>query len=58
MRSLFLDYEIALFFSTREEIAGLESWFASLLPQCGELGQAGSARVLVEAVARLLGPLA
>jgi cardiolipin synthase len=58
MRSLFLDYEIALFFSTREEIAGLESWFASLLPQCGELGQAGRARVLVEAVARLLGPLA
>ena len=58
MRSLFLDYEIALFFSTREEIAGLESWFASLLPGTRELLPAGRGRVLVEAVARLLGPVA
>lgn len=58
MRSLFLDYEIALFFSTSPEITALAAWFESLLPECGEMAPAGQGRVLVESVARLLGPLA
>jgi cardiolipin synthase len=58
MRSLFLDYEIALFFSDRAQIQALATWFESLLPQCGPLAPARRGRVLVESVARLFGPLA
>jgi cardiolipin synthase len=58
MRSLFLNYEIALFFSTRPEIDALATWFESLLPDCGTLAPAGRSRALMEAVARLFGPLA
>jgi cardiolipin synthase len=57
MRSLFLDYEIALFFSSPEEVTALADWFASLWPACGRLTPAGRARLAVEGVARLLGPL-
>jgi cardiolipin synthase len=57
MRSLFFNYEIALFCSSPGEIARLAAWFETLWPSCGELARAGRARVLVESVARLLGPL-
>lgn len=58
MRSLLLDYEIALLLSSREEIDALVRWYESTLAGCGELAPAGRARVLVEGVARLIGPLA
>jgi cardiolipin synthase len=58
MRSLFLNYEIALFFSERHEVDGLAAWFESILPQCGPLPAVRRSRVLVESVARLFGPLA
>ena len=57
MRSLFLNYEIALFCSTATEIATLAAWFETLWSSCGELAPAGRARILVESVARLVGPL-
>jgi cardiolipin synthase A/B len=58
MRSLFLDYEIALFLSRREEIDALSRWYRSVLADCGPLRSAGRVRTLVEGVARLFGPLA
>lgn len=58
MRSLFLDYEISLFMSTRPEIATIERWFESVWPDCGVLRPARGARTLLESVARLVGPLA
>jgi len=57
MRSLFLNYEIALFCSSPKETAVLAAWFESQWPECGPLAPAGRARSLVEAVARLVGPL-
>ena len=57
MRSLFLDFEIALFFTSTTEIATVAAWFETLWPVCGELPAAGRAREIVEAVARLIGPL-
>jgi cardiolipin synthase len=57
MRSLFLNYEIALFATSAREISALDAWFGSLWPECGELPVGGRGRVLVESVARLIGPL-
>jgi cardiolipin synthase len=57
MRSLFLNFEIALFATSAAEIEALAAWFDSLWSDCGELPPAGRARVLVESVARLVGPL-
>jgi cardiolipin synthase len=57
MRSLFFNYEIALFCSSAAEAASLAAWFDTLWPSCGTLAPAGKVRVLVEAVARLIGPL-
>jgi cardiolipin synthase len=58
MRSLFLDYEIALFFYSKPEIATLAGWFEGLLARCGpRLADAGRARALAEDFGRLLGPL-
>ncbi|HUJ58617.1 MAG TPA: phospholipase D-like domain-containing protein [Kofleriaceae bacterium] len=57
MRSLFFNFEIAVFCSSEPEIAALDAWFQSLWPQCGELSPAGRGRVLVESIARLVGPL-
>ena len=58
MRSLFLDYEIALFFTGPHEIAFMEGWFERTMKDClkgppaaGKLG-AG-----LESIARLLAPL-
>ena len=57
MRSFFLDYEIALFIETAEEVAAMRRWFEGLLPSCGTLPVPGRAKKLVESVARLLAPL-
>jgi cardiolipin synthase len=57
MRSLFLDYEIALFTSTAAEVKALAAWYESLLPSCGPLAPAGRARALGEDICRLFGPL-
>jgi len=57
MRSLFLNYEIALFLSSAREIAISAAWFEALWPSCGALRPASKPRLLVESVARLIGPL-
>ncbi len=58
MRSLFLDYEIAMFLTGPAEAARLCAWFEETLAGL-ERGTAvaGRARVQVEGVARLLSPL-
>ena len=58
MRSLFLDFEIALFFTGPEEVRRLTSWF-EVTRASSEAGapRAGWARTQVESVARLLAPL-
>ena len=57
MRSLFLNYEIAMFATSPAEIAALAAWFESVFPACRELPPAGAVKNLVESVARLVGPL-
>jgi len=57
MRSLFLNFEISLFFTSRAEIEALAGWFESMWPACGPLAPAGRARMTIEALARLIGPL-
>ena len=58
MRSLFLDYEIALFFSSKGQIDALDAWFrARLFPACSDLRPAGKARAMIETLARLVAPL-
>jgi cardiolipin synthase len=58
MRSLFLDYEVALFFTGEAEVARLAAWFDVTLAH-SEPGAptAGWGRARVESVARLLAPL-
>jgi len=57
MRSLFLNYEIALFFSGRAEAERLEQWFAATFEQCS-VGppRAGMLRSALDDVARLVAP--
>jgi cardiolipin synthase len=58
MRSLFLDYEIAVFIYTRSEIQRFEHWFQDLLQHCGDRLEApGTVRALAEDLGRLLAPL-
>ena len=58
MRSLFLDYEIALFVYTRAEIEGFANWFEALLRSCDwRLKEPGRVRALAEDLGRLLAPL-
>jgi cardiolipin synthase len=57
MRSLFLNYELAVFCTTASEITALATWFESVFPACGALAPAGRGKLLVESVARLVGPL-
>jgi cardiolipin synthase len=58
MRSLFLDYEIAVFIYTRPEINVFASWFETLLLDCGsQLAEPGRVRALAEDFGRLLAPL-
>lgn len=57
MRSFFLDYEIALLFSSHREVQGLAAWFEASLTQSRPPGPAGRGRRLVEDVTRVFGPL-
>jgi len=57
MRSFFLDYEIALLFTSPSEVQGLATWFDATLGQARPLGPAKRSRRLVEDVTRVLGPL-
>jgi cardiolipin synthase A/B len=58
MRSLFLDYEIAVFVYTALELEQLTRWFESMQKECAsELAQPGRARKLAEDLGRLLAPL-
>ena len=57
MRSLFLDYEIAVFIYTHSEVALFEAWFDQLLRHCGnQLEEPGTVRALAEDLGRLLAP--
>jgi cardiolipin synthase len=58
MRSLFLDYEIALFVYGKQETALFAQWFDDLLQHCApRLPEAGRARAMAEDLGRLLAPL-
>jgi cardiolipin synthase A/B len=58
MRSLFLDYEIAVFAYSSEHLEELTKWFESLLAECApQLERPGRARALAEDLGRLLAPL-
>jgi cardiolipin synthase len=58
MRSLFLDYEIAVFVYSAIELDHLARWFDSLLVECAsELARPGRTRRLAEDLGRLLAPL-
>jgi cardiolipin synthase len=58
MRSLFLDYEVAVFIYTRPEIAVFGSWFEELLLSCApNMSEPGRIRLLAEDFGRLLAPL-
>ncbi len=58
MRSLFLNYEIALFFSGAGEVQRLGQWFEAGFTHC-DIGapKAGAVRSAIDHVARLLAPL-
>ena len=58
MRSLFLNYEIALFFSGVSEVERLSRWFeASFTEASAGPPKAGAVRSALEEVARLIAPL-
>ena len=57
MRSLFLDYEIALFLASKTEVEAMAAWFSSLLPECVPLAKPGRGRMFLEDVVRLVAPL-
>jgi cardiolipin synthase len=58
MRSLFLDFEIALFFSGTSEVVHLAAWFEKVALTTGEgLPLAGWARSRAESIVRLVAPL-
>lgn len=58
MRSLFLNYEVALFLYSRNQAASVAAWTAALISQCRTgLPARSTGRELIENVARLLSPL-
>jgi cardiolipin synthase len=58
MRSLFLDYEIALFFSGKQEVTRLTAWFEATRARSDDgAPRAGWTRTRIESVVRLLAPL-
>lgn len=57
MRSLFLDYEIALFLASKTEVQAIAGWFSSLLPDCRPLAKPGRTRMFFEDLVRLVAPL-
>ena len=57
-RSLFLNYEVALFLYTREQVEVVSAWATRLQGGClRELPKPGWTRELAENVVRLLSPL-
>jgi cardiolipin synthase len=58
MRSLFLNYEVALFLYSPDQVRDAEKWVRTLLPYCRPgLGRQNWARELLENIVRLLSPL-
>jgi hypothetical protein len=57
MRSLFLNYEIALVLTSVATATALDAWFRDLFSACLDLEPAGRVRAILEPVARLLAPL-
>jgi cardiolipin synthase A/B len=57
MRSLFLNYELALVVSSAANAAELAAWMETVLARCVDLAPASRGRALLESVARLLAPL-
>ena len=58
MRSLFLNYEVALFVSSPAQVALVADWASALMADCKpELPPPGWPRELSENVVRLLSPL-
>ena len=57
MRSLFFNYEVAVFCTTAAQVVAVDAWFRAMFPSCVALTGAGRAKVLVESIARLIGPL-
>jgi cardiolipin synthase len=58
MRSLFLNYEVALFFTGKTEIDRLAQWFQAMAPHTEKgMPSVGRVRRRVEEVARLVAPL-
>jgi cardiolipin synthase len=57
MRSLFLNYEIALFAYSPQEISALGDWFRTLTAECGGLAPAGRWRSIAEDLGRLFAPI-
>jgi cardiolipin synthase len=58
MRSLFLDYEISLFFTGAAEISFMSAWFEETVENCASGPPlAGTLRSGLESAARLLAPL-
>lgn len=59
IRSLFVDYEIALFLYSHADVDGLADWYEETLADCDDEFPAPTAvRVLIEDLGRLLAPLA
>jgi cardiolipin synthase len=57
-RSLFLNYEVALFLYSSDQVATVSAWAKSLEADClRELPRPGWTRELAENVVRLLSPL-
>jgi cardiolipin synthase len=58
MRSLFLNYEVALFLYSRARVNEADAWFRALIPHCRPgLNKPGFALELAENVVRLLSPM-
>ncbi len=58
MRSLFLNYEVALFVSSPTQVAEVAAWASDLMADCQpDLPAPGWPRELAENVVRLLSPL-
>ena len=58
MRSLFLNYEVALFLYDPEQVRSLDAWFGSMFPDCRKgLNRQTWLRGLAENVVRLVSPL-
>ncbi len=57
MRSLFLDYEVALFLYSSDALADLVAWFSERAAECGKLRPPTRLRQLGEDIGRLIAPL-